>query len=95
MMKFLGTYMLLKKTQYVEITLSMIEREYNDISFKELNQLRVNSCIQYKSGKKDAVQDWVGADECQENSNLWTKDICVDGTLDSWVYHSPNVMVGR
>ena len=31
MMKFLGVYLLLKKHQYVEITLSTIEREYRDI----------------------------------------------------------------
>ena len=97
MMKFLGIYMLLKKNQYVEITLNTIEREYNDISFKELNQLRVNSYVQYKSDdpSDDFKYDCVALDEMQENVNKWTKELCLDGNHDTWVKHSPNVMVGR
>ena len=89
--------MLLKKTQYFEITIRTIEREYNDISFKELNQLCVNSYIQYKSDdtNEDRVYECVAPDELQENLNLWTKDVCIHGTYDSWVYHGPNVIVCR
>ena len=34
-------------------------------------------------------------DEMQENVNKWTKELCLDGNHDTWVKHSPNVMVGR
>ena len=37
MMKFLGIHMLLKN-QYVKIKFRTVEREYNNISFKELNR---------------------------------------------------------
>ena len=57
----------------------------------------VNSYIQYKSDytNEDRVYKCVAPDELQENLNLETKDVCIHGTYDSWVYHGPNVMVCR
>ena len=67
MMKFLGVYLLLKKHQCVEITLSTIEREYHDISYKQLHDTRVNFHVQYKTdySNADMVFNCFDLDEMQ------------------------------
>ena len=56
----------------------------------------MNSHIQYKDDDDDILFcPCVALDEMQENINKWTKELCISGTIESWLKHSPNVMLGR
>ena len=56
----------------------------------------MNSHIQYKDDDDDILfRLCVALDEIQENINKWTKELCISGTIESWLKHSPNVMLGR
>ena len=89
--------MILKKKGYVENNLNRIEREYGNISYCELEEIRINSSICYHEGSDtDGTFYKVHAlDEGQENINLMTKKLPIDSTEESWKIHSPNVMVCR
>ena len=95
MLQFLGVFMLLKKHVYVELCLRSIEREYGVISYKELNDIRINSCVRYRIGKDQngQVNTAVALDEYQETINGRTKKITMSSDEDSWKKHSPNVMI--
>ena len=45
--EWLGIFHLLGKKNYVEICLCMMEKEYEEITYKELSQIRVNSSVRY------------------------------------------------
>ena len=50
-LQFIGCFLLLKKHVYVELCLNAIEREYNDIDYRSLMDIRINSCVKYKVEK--------------------------------------------
>ena len=97
MLIFLGVFMLLKKHQYVEITLSMIEREYRNISYKQLGKIRVNSAVTYKVNpdENSATNNCKCLDEMQENNNGDSKILPVGSNEESWIEHTPNLMFGK
>ena len=46
--KFLGVFLLLDKNNYVEIVLSQMEKKYDNVSYKQLQEIRINSISRYK-----------------------------------------------
>ena len=80
--KFLGIFMLLDKSNYVEIVLSQFEKKYSEIDYNDLHDIRVNSASRYKHCYKEANSDAVSTsqydftpyhvlDESMENVNIW------------------------
>jgi hypothetical protein len=73
---WIGVFSLLKKRNYVDIAFNTIEQEYGEISFKDLEQLRTNSYVQFNhevETKSETKHYWVALDKCQEIINSWTK----------------------
>ena len=72
---WIGVFFVLKKRNYVKITLSAIEKEYNDISYSELTDLRINASIRYQEGNdmKGNPFPMHFLDKVMENINAWTK----------------------
>ena len=67
--KFLGIFLLLSKHNYVNICLDGMDREYSQISYQHLQQIRLNSACHYNCGKdcNGQVYHCVALDEMQEN----------------------------
>ena len=94
---FCGVFLLLKKNNYVEIILSQIEKKFNLLSYRELNDLRVNSSCKYKKDpeNKFSFSPMHVLDETMENVNMWVKSLPLGDDNDSWLLHSPNVVLAR
>ena len=95
---WIGIFSLLNKRNYVAIALNTIEQEYGQISFKDLEQLRLNSYIKFNGSNhdKDGRQFYcVALDECQEILNSWTKKLPMGTNETKWVEHSKNLMFAR
>ena len=76
----------------------MIEQEYGSISFKDLEQLRLNSYVKFNGNKhdKDGREFYcVALDECQEIINSWTKKLLMGTNETKWVEHSKNLIFAR
>ena len=92
---FLGVFYLLRKSKYFQITLEQIEREYGEIDFKNLEEIRLNMAFKYECPSDIVDEKNKGLkvlDEVQENINLYMKKLPLGTTIASWKKHSPNVM---
>ena len=80
---------------FFELCLNTIEREYNDIDYRSLMDIRISSCVKYRVGKNSngELHTAVALDEMQENVNGWTKKIIMDNDENSWFNHSHNVLL--
>ena len=92
---FCGVFLLLGKNNYYELCLSQVERRYRDATYGELQEIRLNSSCRYRKDTKNNVYTMHVLDELMENVNYWTKCLPLGNDQDSWVNHSPNVMVAR
>ncbi len=93
---FIGIFNVTGKWKYFEICLNMIEKEYGEISFEELEQIRLNSYITYsKRGSGNGAHTYLALDEAQEILNYWTKLLPVSDDRESWTFHSSNLMFAR
>ena len=74
-----------------------MDREYSQISYQHVQQIRLNSACRYKCGKdrNGQVYHCVALDEMQENINGWTKKMMLGTDASSWVIHSPNLMCSQ
>ena len=95
--QFCGVFMLLDKHKYVEIILSQMEKKYNEVSFAQLHEIRMNSSCRYK---KDIVEKNIHypmhvLDEVMENINMWVKKLPVNHDPKTWITHSPNVCLAQ
>jgi len=89
-----GIFYLLKKHNYFEICLSAIEKEYSNISYDELQAIRINSAVRYRNGNDNKGNPYPlhVLDEVMENINAWTKRLLLGPDEVSWRIHSPNLM---
>ena len=73
----LGIYLLLGKTNYVEIALNTIESEHGNISCSELEVIRLNAFVRYSTGNDNdgRKHNKIALDECQEMVNWLTKKL--------------------
>ena len=90
---WVGIFSLLNKFNYVDIALNQMEREYHDITYKELEELRQNSLLRLNTSHKiEATSKFVAPDEAQEIINWMTKLLPLGSDTESWLYHSRNLM---
>ena len=91
---FLGVFYLMKKTKYFEIGLQQMEREYRDVTYDELQLIRMNMSFRYQhSDVKNAPLHVL--DEVMENINMWSKALPLGTDGKSWQSHTPNLMCAR
>ena len=92
--KWIGIFYMLKKHNYFEICLNVIETEYAGISYKELQAIRMNASVRYRTGKDTKGNPYPlhVLDEVMENINAWTKRLLLGPDEISWRIHSPNLM---
>ena len=70
-----------------------MEREYHDITYKELEELRQNSLVRLNTTNKiEATTKFIALDETQEIINWMTKLLPLGSDKESWLYHSRNLM---
>ena len=92
--EFLGVFHLLNKNKYFEIGLAQIEREYGEINFSLLQEIRLNMAFRYQpEGVTDASLHVLN--KVMENINGWCKSLPLGSNEISWKNHSPNVMFAR
>ena len=91
--KWIGVHLLSGKYKCVENYLTGMETEYKKISNTTLQEIRMNICCRYHSGRdlRGNVFPLHPLDEVQENVNAWTKRILLGPDELSWKVHSPNV----
>lgn len=96
-LKWLPVFYLLKKRNYVEMVLCAIEKEYGEISFQDLETVRVNCSFKLKEDKdsEGTAYQHIAVDKVVENCNKWTKALPVKSDALSWIIHSPNVTCAR
>ena len=94
---FCGVFLLLDKNNYVEILLSQMEKKYGKISLTDLQEIRINSSARYNKDSENGnkIDSLHVLDELMENVNMWVKALPLNDDQESWVVHSPNVMVAR
>ena len=92
---FCGVFLLLGKSKYYELCLGQIEKRYSDISASQLNEIRINASCRYRKDTNNQQYVMHVLDELMENVNCWTKSLPLGSDENSWVEHSPNVMVAR
>ena len=94
---FCGVFLLLDKSNYVEIILSQIEKKYRYSTFQQLQEIRINSCARYKKDSKNdnTMYTMHVLDEMMENVNMWVKSLPLGDDKESRVLHSPNVTLAR
>ena len=92
---FCGVFLLMGKSNYYELCLSQMEKRYRDISAAQLNEIRINGSCRYRKDTPDQQYSMHVLDELMENVNCWTKWLPLGSDQNSWVEHSPNVMVAR
>mmetsp|Transcript_282 Transcript_282/g.447 ORF Transcript_282/g.447 Transcript_282/m.447 type:complete len:307 (+) Transcript_282:159-1079(+) len=94
MNEFLGVFYLLNKSKYFEIGLIQVEREYGEIDYSNLQEIRLNMVFRYQpEGVPDASLHVL--DEVMENINGWCKMLPLGSNEISWKNHSPKVMLAR
>ena len=96
-MEWIGVFHLLKKSNYVEICLNSIYKEYHEISHKILTDLRKNAYVRYREGLDvDGNKFSIHAlDDCMENINRWLKQMLLGNNIASWENHTPNLMAAH
>jgi hypothetical protein len=94
-LEFCPIFYMLDKTNYVEVILSQIERKYGYISYNQLHDLRNNSIFRYHQSSSTNTYPLHAMDSVMENINMYVKQLPIDSSQDSWVIHSPNVLLAR
>ena len=89
---FCNVFVLLEKHHYVELCLDQMENKYNNVDAKSLHEIRMNICCRYHRRYNNAFHV---LDETMENVNMWTKALPIKSNLDSWSYHSANIVVAK
>ena len=74
-----------------------MEKKYGKMSLTELQEIRINSSAQYNKDSENGnkVDSLHVLDELMKNVNMWVKALPLNDDQESWVIHSPNVMVAR
>ena len=95
--EFCGVFLLLDKNNYVEIILSQMEKKYDKSEYSQLHEIRCNIAARYYKDNMNKNDDNAMhvLDELMENVNMWVKALPLGDDRESWVVHSPNVMVAR
>ena len=95
--KWLCIFSALNKHKHVDIVLTGIEKQCQEINYSNLETIRRNSCIRCNTGEDvDGRKfNFVAADECMENVNAWTKKLPLGNTQESWMQHSKNLVFSR
>ena len=93
--KFCGVFLLLDKSNYFELCLSQMEKKYATIPYHKLQEIRINSACRYKKDSLEKVEKLHVLDDVMENVNMWVKALPLGNDQESWVVHSPNVMLAR
>lgn len=94
---WLPVFFMLKKNNYVEIALAMIEREYEDITYDKLSLIRINSGICFFEGSDSRGSEYSirCLDEVMENINKYMKQMLLGANELSWKVHYPNIMFAK
>ena len=92
---FCPVFLMLEKSNYVEVVLSQIERKYGNISYQQLHDIRINSVYRYYKNNSERRYPMHAMDSIMENVNMYVKQLPLDSSEESWIAHSPNVMVAR
>jgi hypothetical protein len=94
---FCGVFSLLDKKHYVELCLSQMEKRYNTSSYSQLQEIRINSPCRYQQdGENESNYASLHVlDDTMENVNKWVKELPLGDTQESWILHSPNVMLAQ
>ena len=94
---FCGIFLVLDKTNYVEIVLSQIEKRYKEVEYHQLQEIRINCTSRYECDPKDNkfYHSLHVLDETMENVNMWVKNLPLGEDQESWAMHSPNVTVAQ
>ena len=94
---FCGIFHLMKKHKYVEIVLNQMEKKYLNISYSQLQEIRMNCSCRYEQNipTKNIYYPMHVLDEVMENVNMWVKELPVHQDDESWTVHSPNVTFAR
>ena len=90
--KFCAIFTLLEKNHYVDLCLDQIEYKYKQASHKSLHEIRMNICCRYHSRDDDAFHV---LDETMENVNKWMKGLPLRPNIESWTYHTPNIVLAK
>ena len=74
-----------------------IERKYSEITYQELEEIRINSSIRFREGTDTDGSFFKlhAIDEGQVIFNGWTKQLPIDASEKSWETHSSNVTSAR
>ena len=97
MHNFVGVFLLLGKSKYVEITLNQIERHYGDIEYGMLQEIRMNGACRYREGTDSNGKEYPlkVLDEVMDNVNGWEKKMLLGTNELAWTIHTPNLMCAR
>mmetsp|Transcript_10165 Transcript_10165/g.14372 ORF Transcript_10165/g.14372 Transcript_10165/m.14372 type:complete len:162 (-) Transcript_10165:682-1167(-) len=88
MIDFIGVFHVLGKHKYFQITSMQVEREYGDLDFKSLHEIRCHMAFRY-AHKTNTVKGSQNPslhvlDEVMENINHWSKKLPLGNTEQSW-----------
>lgn len=97
LIEWMGVFGVLRKYNYLNICLNSIEREYSEISYTSLEELRRNSYVRRnKNTDLNGVDFHCSAlDELQEENNHDVKQLPICGDKASWIQHSKNIGFAR
>ena len=72
--------------------MNAVDKEYGEIDYVILQQIRVNSSVCYHVGSDRRGYEYIlrFIDEVMENVNTWTKGLILKPNAESWKIHSPN-----
>jgi hypothetical protein len=95
--EWMGVFSLLNKHNYLEICLNSIEKEYGEVEYSDLEEIRINGYIRSTEGfdKDDKAFTCLALDEKQEELNWHTKQLPIGNSIESWLQHSRNLMFAR
>ena len=96
-LQFCGIFLLLDKSNYVEIILSQMEKKYKECDYHQLHEIRINSTSRYDKDpeNKSFYCHHHVLDKTMENVNMWVKSLPLGDDQESWAIHSPNVTVAQ
>ena len=80
------------KRNYVRIGVHEIETLYEKLTYHELQEIRINSPIRYRTGDDEPCHS---GDGCRENFNKMEKALPLAPNYESWRIHTPNVIVAQ
>ena len=62
------------------------------LSFQSLHEIRMNICCRYNSHYDYSFHI---LDETMENVNMWMKGLPLSPSIESWQFHSPNIVLAK